>query len=201
MHTPADLAGRRLGGAPGAWLVRECIAALAVRNVAAPTIVEMTPREVTAALGQGEVDLMCTFADALPSAERRAGIPLRAIALGGDVYASGLAAGDHVAPEVASRMHDALADALRLQDSEPGVGVEAFCRRYPDTTPDHALSSWAAFAPFALTDAEPASMDEARWRATVAQTTAVHGLTGLDSRAVYRPELTGGAAMTQEVPV
>lgn len=199
LRAPADLAGRRLGGDPGAWLTKEYVAALAARGVAGPTIVPMPQREASGALGRGEIDAMCTFADALPSAEKRAGVPLCAVVLGGPTYASGLVAGDHLPGEVVARARLALADALRLQAADPEPGADAFCRRYPGTTRAHALASWVAFAPYALGHGPAASMQPGRWRDTIAHTSTVHRLNPPAPHAVYRPELAGDTTLIPEV--
>lgn len=194
---PADLAGKRAAGSSLSWLVKEAVAALIAQGVEPPQVTA-TEKHASEAVRDGEVDMQCTFADALPSAEKRAGVPMRAIPLGTAVYASGLVAGDHVPGEVAQRLRDALADSVRLQAKEPEAGSELFTRRYPQTTAEHALASWAMFEPYALGHHEPVSMDHQRWHATTAHTAAVHGIPAPAPEAVYRPELAVGGANTEE---
>lgn len=193
MYTPADLGGRRVGGPTGGRLLTEYCASLARRGIAEPAVVSCEYGQAPAALGRGDVDVVPDFADLLPRVRRQAGIDVRAVRVGADVYASGLVAGDHVSNEVAVRMRHAVAAAVERQRQAPETGLEALRRRYTGVDPDEALEGWRLAEPAIFTEVPVGAMQAERWQATVDHYTAGHGLSATDPITAYRPELASDA--------
>lgn len=188
LAVPADLAGRRLGGQPDNKLVKEFQAGLASLGLAPATLVPLDYGAAPAALGRGEVDMVADFVDLVPRTRHQAGIPVRAVPLGLDVYSSGLVAADRLAPETVGRMQDALAAALERQRVEPKAGLEELARRYPDADPLDALEGWSLAEPQIFTGVPAGSWTPPRWEATVDHVSRVHGLTPVPPDTVYRPD-------------
>ena len=193
LTTPADLGGRRLGGSPDNGLVKEYLAGLAALGVDPPVVVPVDPGPAPAALATGEVETVCEFVDTLPRVRHQAGIPVRAILLGTEVYSSGLVAADRLPDEVVTRMQAALAAALERQRMEPAAGLAELTRRYPQADPADALEGWALAEPNIFTGPPPGSSDPAGWAATEAHLAAAHGLPAPDPESVYRRELIGAS--------
>lgn len=147
--------------------------------------------DAPAALGRGEVDVEADFVDLLPRVRRQAGVPVRAVPLGVEVYASGLVAGDGVPLELVTRAGAAVVAALEAQRRHPGAGLAELARRYPEVDPAEALEGWVLAEPNVFTGEEPGSMDPARWEGTVAHLSAAHALPAPPPDTVYRPELAG----------
>lgn len=187
LRSPGDLAGARVGGPPGGRLMAEYRAALRAAGVGEPTVVRMDYAEGPAALGRGVIDAVADFADILPRVRRQAGIGVRAIAVGREVYASGLVAGDHLADEAVSRMRAAVAAALHEQRRDPERGVAAMCSRYPGLEPDDVREGWSLVEPNIFTGVEPGSMRPGRWLETLRAYTEAHGLPSPQPDTVFRP--------------
>jgi NitT/TauT family transport system substrate-binding protein len=189
LTTPADLAGRRLGGPAGSALVAEYEAGLRWRGVPRSVLVSVAYSDAPAALGRGEVDVVPDFADLVPRTRRQAGVPIRAVPLGVEVYGSGLVAGDRVPPDVVERMRAVLTTALVRQREDPTAGVEQLEARYPGVGPADAVEGWRLVEPNVFTGVGPGSMEAERWAETLAWTAAAHGFEPPEPRTVYRPEL------------
>lgn len=185
---PHQLAGVRLGGSADANHTLEFLATLAHLGIGAPTPVTMVGPEAHVALGAGEVDAIVGFSDGLPRSSRLAGVPLRAIPVGLDIYASGLVAADRISFDTVARMRAALCEALERQRQDPRSGLDEMCLRYPETVPDEALEGWRLLEPNVFTGAEPGSMAPSRWEATLAFLTAARGLPRPDPDSVYRAD-------------
>lgn len=186
---PADLAGRRLAGPADSALVAEYRAGLEWLGLAPPALVPVDYAEAPAALGREEVDVVPDFADLVPRTRRQAGVPVRAVPLGIEVYGSGLVAADRVPADVVERLRSALAAALVRQRQDPTAGVEQLETRYPEVDPRDAVEGWRLVEPNIFTAVQPGSMDARRWADTIAWTAAAHGLDPPEPHTVYRPEL------------
>lgn len=196
LHAPADLGGRRVGGPPEGRLLVEYRACLARRGIAEPTVVACDYGQAPAALGRGEIDVVPDFADLLPRTRRQAGIDLRAVPIGAEVYASGVVAGDHVDHEVAVRMREAVAAALARQRHAPDNGLDVLRQRYPGVDADEAVEGWRLVEAAIFTGAPVASMQPERWQASVEHYTAGHDLAAPDPTTTYRSELVMDADAT-----
>ena len=185
---PDDLPGRRLGGPPDGGLVAEYQAFLTWLGLGASVVVPMDYADAPRALATGEADAVADFVDLLPRVRRQAGIPVRAIPFGLDVYASGLVAADRVPAELVARMREAIVAALEHQRHDPESGVEALCRRYPDVDPAEALEGWSLVEPNVFTGDVPGSMDAERWKDTIRFFAGAHGHRLPPPATVYRPD-------------
>ena len=190
LAAPADLAGARVGGPPDGGLMAEYRAGLATLGLAPPVVVPMEYERAPAALGRGEVEVVADFADLVPRTRRQAGIPVRAVPLGLEVYASGLVAADRVPPDVVRRMRVAVAVALAHQREDPTAGVEQLRHRYPEVDPADAVEGWQLVERNIFTGADLCSMETVGWAATLRWTASAHGLPVPEPQTVYRPELT-----------
>ena len=193
LNEAADLAGRRLGGPSVSKLVSEFQASLDHLGIPRAVHVPIDYAAAPPALGRGDIDVVPDFADLVPRTRRQAGVDVRAVPLGVEVYASGLVAGDHVEADVVARMTLALCAALENQRADPRAGLPELRRRYPEADPAEALEGWALVEPNVFTGVEPGSMDPGRWASTVAFLAAAHGFPALDPDTVYRAESTGVA--------
>jgi NitT/TauT family transport system substrate-binding protein len=191
LTTPADLAGRRLGGPAQSRLVAEFNAAMAELGLAPPELVVLDYALAPAAMARGEVDMVCDFVDLLPRVRRQSGIAVRAVPLGLDVYSSGLVAADRLPDELVVRMQAAIAAALEHQRQDPAGGLDELARRYPDADPLEALEGWALAEPNIFTGPPAGSSDPATWARTIAHIAGAHGLPAPEPETVYRPSLVG----------
>lgn len=189
--TPADLAGRRLGGAPDRPHMLEFLATLDHLGLDRPEVAPMEGGDTNDALARGELDLVVGFVDEAPRLRRQTGIALRAIPVGLDIYASGLLAGDAVAPETVAGVRAALIASLERQRLDPRAGLVELRRRYPKTDPDEALEGWALVEPLIFTGAEPGSMDPQTWERTVSFLCKARGLAPVEPASLYRSEFAG----------
>lgn len=193
LREAADLQGRRVTGSPDKPHMQEFLASLAHRGLEGCEVVPMDPAVARDALARGEVDGIVEFVDAMPRIRRLAGIPLRAIPVGLDVYASGLVAGDRLSPELVGRMRQALVESLASQRANPTGGVDELRRRYPDADANDAAEGWRLVEPLIFSDDEPGSMDAQAWRRTLSFLCGARGLPVPDPETVYRPEFAKAA--------
>ena len=189
LTTPADLAGRRLGGPHDSGLVADYQASLDHLGIDRSELVPMGYLEAWDALAKGTVDAVADYVDVLPRLRRMAGVAVRAIPLGIDVYSSGLVAADRLSDEEVAEMCKAVVAALERQRLNPEEGVDALARRYPDTDRSAALEGWALVVPNIFTDVPTGSMSADRWAATVRFVSDAHGLAPVQPESVYRPAL------------
>lgn len=186
-RVPADLAGLRVGGLPDDRFTAAYRAALQAAGVGPPTVVPLAYESVPAALGRGDVDVVADFADLVPRIRRQAGIPVRAIPVGPDVYASGLVAADRLPDELAAGVRGAVVAALRHQHEQPDSGLVALQARYPGLDADDVREGWALAAASIFTGPDPGTMQAGRWAETLHHYTATHDLTPLTAESVFRP--------------
>ena len=189
LTTPADLGGRRLGAPPESRLVAELQAAMAALGLTPPELIALDYAVAPAAMARGEVDMVCDFVDLLPRVRRQAGIAVRAVPLGIDVYASGLVAADRLPADVVARMQAAIAAALEQQREDPEAGLGELARRYPDADPLEALEGWSLAEPNIFAGPPPGSSDPATWARTIDHVARALGVAAPDPETVYRPEL------------
>jgi len=189
LATPADLAGRRLGAPEGSRMAAEFNAGMAVLGLAPAELVAVNEGTPPAAMARGEVDLVCEFVDLLPRIRRQAGIDVRAVPLGLDVYSSGLVAADRLPDELVARMQAGLAAALEAQRADPEAGLGELYLRYPDADPLEALEGWALAEPNIFTGPPAGSSDPETWGRTIAYVAGAHGLPAPAPETVYRPTL------------
>ena len=183
-----DIAGRRLAGSPTGSFTVEFLASLAEQGIDPPELVTVPGADARTAVVNGEADLFVEFVDALPRLQRLAGVPLRAIPAGLDIYSSGLVAADRLSHDTVARMRDALASALRRQREDPSAGLDELCRRYPDVVPGEAIEGWRVLEPYVFAGGEPGAMDAGKWERTLDVLTAARRLSRPDPERVYRPE-------------
>lgn len=188
LHTPADLAGRRLGGRPDNRLVAEFQGGLSHLRLEPAELVEVDYGDAPAALGRGDVDLVADFVDLVPRTRRQAGVAVRAVPLGLPFYASGLVAADRLPTETVARMQDALAAALEHQRADPKAGLGELARRYPDADPVDALEGWSLAEPRIFTGAPTGSWTPETWAATVEHLSSIHRVPAPPPESVYRPD-------------
>lgn len=187
-HTPADLAGKRVGGATDKALVREYQAALVHLGLAPGEIVLTTYGDAPAALARGDIDALPDFIDLLPRTRHQAGIDVRAIHFGLEVYGHGLVAADSVPTETALAIVDAVVAALDRQRRNPGHGYEAMAARFPEANLDYAEEGWKIGEPNIFTGEPVGSSTPEGWASTIAYVSAAHDLPAPSPETVYRPD-------------
>ncbi len=188
LRQPADLAGATVGAGPASPFTAELLWTLERLGLGAPQIVPMEGEESRAALARSEVDAVVDLVDGLPRVRRLAGIAVRPIPTGLEVYASGLVAGDHVPLETAWQMRNAVARALEAQRDDPETGMPELRRRYPEADEHDALEGWRLLAPYIFNGAAPGSMNGARWEQTISHLCAARRLAPPAPETVYQPE-------------
>jgi len=186
-----DLAGARTAQWNMPWYADEYAGALAHMGIGAPAVVgtELPGR----ALARGEVDVIPTWIDMTLEHRRDAPFAIRAIPLDIEVYATGLVAADRLPLELVARVRDAFVAGYELQRDEPGLGIAAFRRRFPDISEEHIRANWELFEPYAFDAPTPGSMDADRWQATIDYTATTHGVSTFPGQQIYRPELLAPA--------
>jgi len=191
LATPADLAGCRLGGPQDSGLVADYQASLDHLGIDRSELVPMDYLDAWDALADGKVDAVADYVDVLPRLRRTAGVAVRAIPLGIEVYSSGLVAADRLPDEEVADMCEAVVAALERQRLHPEEGVDALQLRYPGTDRSAALEGWALVVPNIFTDVPTGSMSAARWATTVRFVSGAHGLAPVRPDSVYRPAPAG----------
>jgi NitT/TauT family transport system substrate-binding protein len=197
---PADLAGRRLGAPETSRLVKEFRAGMAVLGLDPPELVACDYSLAPAAMARGDVDMVCDFVDLLPRIRRQAGVAVRPVPLGLDVYSSGLVAADRIPDDVVARLQSAIAAALEAQRADPKAGLDELAVRYPDADPLDAVEGWELAVPNIFTGAStplagplgpatPGSSDPETWARTIAHIAGAHGLPAPDPDTVFRRHL------------
>lgn len=192
LENPTDLPGRRVGGPRDGRLVAEFVAALRHLGLGDPTLVDIPYADAPAALGRGEVEVVPDFIDLVPRTRRQAGVPIRGIHLGIDIYGSGLVAADSVPDHIVERMCNAVEESLRRQRVQPERGLTELVNRYPDVDRSEALEGWRLLAPQVFTGEDLKSMDSDRWRRTVEYATGAHSLVAPELGTVFRDRTVAG---------
>lgn len=185
-RTPADLAGRRVGGAADKELIREYQAGLEYLGLARGVVVPTTYGEAPKLLAQGEIDVLPDFVDLVPRTSDRAGIAVRAIHFGLDVYGHGLVAADSVPDEEAAAMVGAVVAALERQRNDPMQGYAHLAARFPEANLDYADEGWKIGEPNIFTGEAVGSSTPEGWARTIAYVSAAHDLPAVLPETVYR---------------
>lgn len=188
LSDPVDLVGVRVAVRAERPHGAEFLASLARLGVEGIEVVPMDTQEANLALGRGDIGAVVEFVDTLPLARRQAGVPVRAIPVGLDLYASGLVAGEHVDAATVWQMRAAVARALERQRAEPEAGVPELRRRYPEADVEDALEGWRLVEPHIFTGSPPGAMESGRWARTISFLCEARGLPHLSPETVYRPE-------------
>jgi ABC-type nitrate/sulfonate/bicarbonate transport system substrate-binding protein len=191
MTVPADLSGRRLGGPADSRLVAEYQACLAHLGLALSVLVPTNYGAAPAALGRGEVDIVPDFVDLIPRTRRQAGVPIRAVPFGFELYSSGLVAADRVPLDLVLRVVEAVTEALERQREDPKAGLAELARRYPEADPADALEGWSLVEPNVFTGPPPGVSDLATWRTSVELTSRALDLPAPPAESVVRTETVG----------
>lgn len=181
-----DLAGRAAADHGVPWFVDEYRAALADHGIGAPPLVHGDGPYGAESLGNGDLDVVPSWIDSLPVIETAAGCEIDTIALGPDVYASGVVATDDVSDDAVRRMRDALAAGMLRQHEDPVSGISAFARQFPHVAVDRIVRSWSLFEPFASGSDSPGTMTDSKWAAAADYSASTHGLPRLAHSALYR---------------
>lgn len=188
LKSPEDLAPRRLGGSQENGLVIEYQAAMAALGLTVSALVPLDYADAPAALGRGDIDVVPDFVDLLPRTRRQAGVPVRAISVGAQVYANGLVAADRLPKDLVKRFRAAIVGALELQRADPRWALGALHDRYPDVDPGEALEGWGLAAGNIFCGEDTGRMEASRWQATLDHVSAAHTMKAPAANAVYRSE-------------
>jgi ABC-type nitrate/sulfonate/bicarbonate transport system substrate-binding protein len=188
LTTPADLGGRRMAGGFSAEY-RACLDRLGLEP---PERVDVA--DAPAALAAGDVDVVPEFIDCRPRVRRQAGIRVRGIPVGPDLYSSGLVAADRLPADLVRQVQAALADALEAQRQDPKAGLDELERRYPDADPADALEGWQLAEPYIFTGPPPGESEPERWVASAEFAAAAHGLPVPSPESIFRPDVVGPAS-------
>lgn len=186
LATPEDLADRSVARWGLSFMTEAYVAALA-RLGGQPSQIVAVDGDPSAALAAEAVDVVPSWAETIP-VRSYAGVAVRAIPFDVDGgYASGLVAADRVSDDVLARMHAALVAGFAVQRADPDVGVAAFCDHYPHVPKHDARANWDYYVPFAFAEASSQrTVDPERWKQTVADITATHGLAPLEAERLQR---------------
>jgi ABC-type nitrate/sulfonate/bicarbonate transport system substrate-binding protein len=187
--TPADLAGARVVRSNAPWFDAEYRAGLEYLGLAPPVHVGPNPLGTRPSLARGEVDAVGSWEDGIAVIRERAGIPVRAIPFGPDVYTTGLLAADSVAPDVVERVVSAVAAALAALRRRPDLGVAELCARIPGVGPDRVAEEWGVLSRYLFGSVEPLVMRRDRWEATLRHAQRVQGFPPVDVARICREEL------------
>jgi hypothetical protein len=158
------------------WLAAELQAALAAFDHPQAEIVDLSYPDAYLALARGEIDMVANQAELVSISEQRAGIPLRAIPVGPDVYASSVLAADSVSDEIVERMTAAVIASFERQREVPDRGVDELRSKYPEVDRDVAVATWTRLEPYVFGGPGVGRMDSAGWERTLAWVVRTHGL-------------------------
>jgi hypothetical protein len=186
LRKPEHLAGGKTAARDGSWFAQELAGALVHMGLGPPSLVRPLGDHTTA-FRRGELDVLPAWIDMKPLYELA--LPIRAIPLPIEVYATGLVAADRLPLEVVERMRDALTAGYKLQREHPGLGITAFRRRFPNTSESYLRTAWSILEPYAFEGPWPGAMDAERWESTIDYTAATHSLCMFPPERIYRPEL------------
>lgn len=189
LTTPADLAGARVVRSNAPWFDAEYRAGLESLGLAPPVHVGPNPLGTRPSLARGEVDAVGSWEDGIAVIRERAGIPVRAIPFGPDVYTTGLLAAASLPSEVVQRVVRAVAAALAALRLRPDLGVAELCARIPGVGPDRVAEEWAVLSRYLFGPAGPLVMRPDRWEATIRHAERAQGFPPVDVAVLCRQEL------------
>lgn len=200
IQRPDQLSGRRVGGA--VWAMAEFVGALSWLGLPPASVVPMSRtsgggllQEACAMLADDRVDMVVDFEDLLPRARRHAGMDLRSVPLGAEVYSSGLVAGDGVPDELVGQMSAAVLATLERQRRDPARGLPQLLARSPHVVPADAIEGWHLVEPRIFRRDRPGSMTAEGWAATLA-----YAGSSVDPALVWRRSPAPPAAEASAVP-
>lgn len=188
-RVPADLAGARVACSTAPWFDAEYRAGLADRGVGPCVHVGPDALGRRPSLARGEVDVVGSWEEAVAVIRQRAGIPVRAIPFGPEIYTTGLLAADRVGAGVVDRAVRAFASALADQRAAPGAGVAELRRRFPDVDAGRVAEEWSVLERYLFGPDRPGTMRADRWDATLDHAARVHGFPPAGVAGVCREEL------------
>lgn len=194
LRSPRDLAGRRVAASTVPWFDHEYRAGLAALGLEPGPVVAPHADGTRPSLATGEVDVIGSWAESVAPLRRRAGMAVRPIAFGPDVYTVGIVADASVPPAVAARMVRALSAAYVDQRRRPGTGLDELCRRFPSVPPADVVEEWSLLDPYIFAGGRPLAMERGRWSATIAHAAATHGFAPPVVADVCREALLFGPA-------
>jgi len=102
---------------------------------------------------------------------------------------------DHVSGDVVARMVEAFRDAFEQQRSNPELGLDDLCNRYPGVDRAGALEEWAVLDDYVFGTGQPLTMTAHQWEATVAHAARTYGLTPVAVGELCREELVGAMSL------
>ena len=194
LTTPVDLTGARVVRSNAPWFDAEYRAGLEHLGLGPPLHVGPNPLGTRPSLARGEVDAVGSWEDGIAVVRQRAGIPIRAIPFGPEVYTTGLLAADSLPSEVVERVVRSVAGALVALRLRPDLGVASVCERIPGVGPDRVAEEWAVLSRYLLGPGEPLVMQADRWEATLRHAERVQGFAAVDVGLVCREELLAAPA-------
>lgn len=190
LRWPSDLVGARVAASTAPWFDREFRAGLDALGFGPPVVVPPREDGERLSLADGEVDVIGSWEEAVAVLRRRAGVPIRSIPFGPQVYTTGVVAQDHVPADVVIRMTEALRAAFEQQRAEPELGLDDLCRRYPRVDRAGALEEWAVLDDYVFGTGQPLAMSYHQWEATIAHAVHTYGFTPMEvHQAAWRNSL------------
>jgi ABC-type nitrate/sulfonate/bicarbonate transport system substrate-binding protein len=189
LRFPADLAGARVAASTSPWFDLEYDAGLEAMGIEPPVRVPRRDDGVRLSLADDEVEVIGSWDEAIAVIRHRAGVPVRSIPFGPQVYTTGVVAAEHVRPDVVARMVAALRAAFEQQRDEPELGLEELCRRFPAVDADGALEEWSVLEDYVFAGGQPLAMTDVQWEATIAHAARTYGLTPMAVAEVCREEM------------
>ena len=195
LRAPGDLGGRRVARSTAPWFDQEYRSGIADLGLPAPVHVGPDEMGNRPSLARGDVDIIGSWDEAVGVIRKRAGIPVRAIPFGPEVYSTGLLAADRLEPALAARVARAFCDALERQRLEPAAGVAELCARLPDVEPERVAEEWSVLSRYLFAPAPAGTMRGERWTATLRHAARTHGFAPVALAEVCRLELLADAAL------
>ncbi|MGI8686218.1 MAG: ABC transporter substrate-binding protein [Acidimicrobiales bacterium] len=195
LRWPSDLAGARVAASTAPWFDLEYRAALEALGLDPPVVVPARADGRRLSLADGEVEVIGSWDEAISVLRRRAGVPVRSIPFGPQVYTTGVVAQDHVSGDVVARMVEALRHAFEQQRANPELGLDDLCNRYKGVDRAGALEEWAVLDDYVFGTGQPLTMTDDQWEATVAHAARTYGLTPVAVGELCREELVGATSL------
>lgn len=195
LRWPSDLAGAKVAASTAPWFDLEFRAGLEALGLGPPVVVPARADGRRLSLADGAVEVIGSWDEAIAVLRRRAGVPVRSIPFGPQVYTTGVVAQDHVSGDVVARMVEALRDAFEQQRSNPELGLDDLCRRYHGVDRAGALEEWAVLDDYVFGTGQPLAMTDHQWEATVAHAVRTYGLTPVAVGEWCREELVGAMSL------
>ncbi len=188
LEHPGDLHRVRVAGSTPRWFQAEYQGRLGELGLEPAVVVPLLSGDKPS-LARGEVDVIFSWAEAIPLIRQSAGIPVRSIPFGADIYTTGLVATDGVPSDVVTRGVEALRAAFERQRRQPSLGVAELCTRFPGVGADRVSEEWDTLDNFVFARDDCLAMDLDRWVATIDHASRTHGFDPAPIHNVVRAEL------------